>query len=82
MIIIVIIFLYYYAPWLSQCMKDKTPSTKESWTNYITPYFDYVRTTPDPPMFYSRPLYRLPYDYPRQFYKSYPYPNMSYIGRV
>ena len=52
--------------------------TIEKWANYRTPYYDYARTGNDPLMFYTKPVYRKPYRWPFTFYKSYPYPHMTY----
>jgi hypothetical protein len=71
----VIIGLYYLYPWIEKCMRDKTT---EGWTNYTAPYYDYKSTGADPLIYYARPIYRKPYMYPFTFYKSYPYPHMSY----
>ena len=50
---------------------------QESWQTYIRSFF--IRDTGrDPLYFYQLVRYRKPYRWPFQFYKSYPYPHMSY----
>ncbi len=51
---------------------------KEKWENYIRTPFNYVDTGSTPMDFYRKDLYRLPYDYPYTFFKSYPIPSMQY----
>jgi hypothetical protein len=53
---------------------------QENWANYQTPYYDYALTGNDPLIYYTKPMYRRPYRYPFTFFKSYPYPHMSYYG--
>jgi len=50
----------------------------EHWANYRTRYYDYARTGTDPLIYYAKPIYRKPYRWPFTFFKSYPYPHMSY----
>lgn len=71
--LILLILLYYFFIWIYQCINKN-----ETWANYVTPYYDYVKTGSDPLMYYAKPIYRKPYRYPFQFYKSYPYPHLSY----
>lgn len=51
---------------------------KEKWENYMRTPFNYISTGATPIDFYSKPLYREPYEYPFKFFKSYPVPSMQY----
>ena len=51
---------------------------KEKWQNYMRSPYDYISTAATPTDFYSKPLYREPYEYPFKFFKSYPVPSMQY----
>jgi len=52
--------------------------TKESFTTYQTEPLKYISTGSTPLGFNQINYYRLPYEYPRTFYKSYPIPSMQY----
>jgi hypothetical protein len=45
----------------------------EGMQSYKMKPFEWVSTGTDPFYFYQLKQYRLPYDYPRSFYKSYPF---------
>jgi hypothetical protein len=51
---------------------------KEKWENYMRTPYNYISTGATPMDFYRKDLYREPYDYPFQFFKSYPVPCMQY----
>jgi hypothetical protein len=70
-----IIFFVFYNLFLAW----KEP-TKEGWQNYEIKPFNYVWTGSNPMNFDSYRVYRKPYNYPFQFYKSYPVPAMQYTG--
>lgn len=85
-LILLILGIYYVAPFIDNCVKSKLALTnekdnkiQENWANYRTPYFDFARTGNDPLMFYNKPVYRKPYRWPFTFFKSYPYAHMSYF---
>lgn len=59
------------------CGKNKI-DLKEKWENYMRSPFNYLSTGATPIDFYSKPLYRKPFDYPYKFFKSYPVPCMQY----
>lgn len=40
--------------------------------------YEYYESGATPMNFYEFPVYRKPYMYPQQFYKSYPLPHLSY----
>jgi hypothetical protein len=93
-IIIAIYYLSYYGiPYLSNDVNinevnieegveknGNQDKIQENWANYQTPYYDYALTGNDPLIYYTKPMYRRPYRYPFTFFKSYPYPHMSYYG--
>jgi len=78
LLMVVGLAFYYIYPLLEKCMKDKMNESREEWANYTTPYYNYKQTGTDPLIYYARPIYRKPYMYPFTFFKSYPYPHMSY----
>lgn len=50
---------------------------KENWANYERGY-NYLSTGQTPMYFYQKNLYRKPYNYPFQFFSSFPIPNLSF----
>ncbi len=67
-IIILIIGIIYYN-------KD---SLKENFETYKRNPYNYYESGATPLNFYEFPVYRKPFMYPQQFYKSYPLPHLSY----
>ncbi len=59
-------------------MKKDTLFSKEHFGVYKRNPFDNYEDGQTPFNFYEFPIYRKPYMYPQQFYKSYPLPNLSY----
>ena len=51
---------------------------KEKWENYMRTPYNYISTGATPIDFYRKDWYRKPYDYPFQFFQSYPVPSMQY----
>ena len=51
----------------------------EHYATYTMRPYNYIKTGTDPLFFYRRDRFRKPYNYPIQFYKSYPTPHMSYF---
>ncbi len=72
LIIILIIVLIYFN-------KDKLLNqVKENFETYKRNPYNYYESGSTPMNFYEFPIYRKPYMYPQQFYKSYPLPHLSY----
>ena len=69
LIIIIIVLAYYISvPYRNY----------EHWQSYNQLPYDYIKNGSNPLSFYIRNRYKQPYRYPYKYYKSYPYPNMSY----
>ena len=68
LLMIVIVFGMIYNP----------INVNERWMNYVLKPYNYMLTGRDPPYYYRRDLYKKPYRYPYQFFKSYPFPHLSY----
>ncbi len=50
----------------------------EHFSMYKRNPYEYYETGGSPLNFYEFPIYRKPYMYPQQFYKSYPIPHLSH----
>ena len=72
-IIVIIIILILYV--ININLKNKI---KENFETYSYGPYNYMDSGASPLTFYKYPVYRKPYMYPYKFYKSYPYPHMSY----
>lgn len=73
LLIIIIILIYLN--------KDKILEKigfKENFETYKRNPYNYYESGASPLNFYEFPIYRKPYMYPQQFYKSYPLPHLSY----
>ena len=82
-LILLIVGIYYVSPFIDNCVRTKLEEERngdvnENWANYRTSYYDFARTGNDQLIFYNKPVYRKPYRWPFTFFKSYPYPHMSY----
>ncbi len=53
-------------------------SDREHFSMYKRNPYEYYETGGSPLNFYDFPIYRKPYMYPQQFYKSYPLPHLSH----
>ena len=69
LLIIIILVLAYYINYVPN---------REHWQSYNQAPFNYIKNGSSPLNFYIRNRYKTPYRYPYKYYKSYPYPNMSY----
>ncbi len=70
-LIIIIIFGYYNKDFFLNKLQENFETYKRN------PY-EYYESGATPLNFYEFPIYRKPYMYPQQFYKSYPLPHLSY----
>ena len=73
----IIIYLFVLLILLFLIYKYST-QIKEKFETYSYGPYNYMDSGTSPLTFYRYPIYRKPYMYPYQFYKSYPYPHMSY----
>ena len=53
--------------------------TMENFETYSYDPFNYATTGSDPLSFYKYPIYIKPYNYPYQYYSSFPYPYLTYF---
>ncbi len=54
----------------------------EKFETYTYGPFNTQTTGSDPLTFYQYPIYRKPYEYPYQYYSSYPYPHLTYRDNI
>jgi hypothetical protein len=54
----------------------------EKFETYTFGPYNYKTTGSDPLTFYQYPTYRKPFQYPYQYYSSYPYPYLTYWDNI
>ncbi len=72
-ILFICVILYFHKDFILNKL-----NVKEGFETYKRNPFHYYESGATPLNFYEFPIYRKPFMYPQQFYKSYPLPHLSY----
>jgi hypothetical protein len=76
--ILIILFICVIVYFHKDFILNKLNNFKEGFETYKRNPYNYYESGATPLNFYEFPVYRKPYMYPQQFYKSYPLPHLSY----